>query len=112
MTPTQSIIKFNTDRGLLTFNGPNEHAMLEEELGELLHAIRTNDQYEIVDALNDIRVIATGALWKLGQDPDLSLMETCREILSRTGAIGPEGKFIKDSIQSNLYVADYGLSQR
>ena len=112
MTPTQSIIKFNTDRGLLTFDGLNEHAMLEEELFELLEAVRTNDSYETIDALNDIRVIATGALWKLGQDPDLSLKQTCKEILSRTGAIGPEGKFIKDSIQNNLYVADYELSQR
>lgn len=114
MTATQSIIKFNRDRNLTTFNGPSEVRMLTEELEELVSALSSNDTHEIIDALNDLRVIATGALWKIGQDPELSLKQTCKEILSRKGSIGPDGKWLKniDQDPSTLYTADYTLSRR
>lgn len=112
MTATQSVIKFNQDRNLLVFDGDSELEMLIEELNELFRANLQNNNYETIDALNDIRVLAEGALFKLGQDPELSLQETCKEILSRQGSIGPNGKWLKDLNQdpSTLYKADYTKS--
>ena len=115
MTSTAQIIKFNEDRHLTSFNGPAELAMLSEELDELSVAIARNDEHGIIDALNDLRVLATGALWKYGQQPELSLKQTCKEITSRKGAFDPiSGKWCKDPNQgpSTLYVADYTLSKR
>jgi len=114
VTPTESIIKFNSDRNLTSFDGASELAMIQEEFNELADAIAADDSYEIIDALNDLRVLTVGALWKLGQDPDLSLAQTCKEILSRQGSIGPNGKWLKDLDQdpSTLYKADYSLSRR
>lgn len=115
MTPTQSIIKFNRDRNLTTFDPQAELRMLKSELKEFEDAIKANDSHEIIDALNDLRVLCTGALWKYGQEPDLSLKQTCKEILSRKGALNPiTGKFEKDINQDpdTLYTANYNLSKR
>ena len=114
-TATDLIIKFNTDRRLTYFNPESELAMLNEEVLELTKAIQDKDEYEIIDALNDIRVLVTGALWKLGQDPEASTLETCKEILSRKGDFNPTtGKWEKDKNQdkSTLYKADYTKSRR
>ena len=110
---TDQIIHFNEERNLTSFNALSEYDMLEEELLELKIAIQTGDIYGIKDALNDLRVIATGALWKMGQDPEASLKETCKEILSREGSIGPDGKWLKNPDQdpSTLYKANYSLSE-
>lgn len=112
MTSTEQIIKFNADRHLVDFSGETEVRLLVEELEELKEAIAQGNLYDTIDALNDLRVVATGALWKLGQDPELSLQETCKEILSREGAIGDDGKWYKDKNQDpdTLYKADYNLS--
>jgi len=115
VTATAQIIKFNEDRHLTDFNGPAELAMLSEELQELRIAIEQGDEHGTIDALNDLRVLATGALWKKGQQPELSLKQTCKEITSRKGSFDPiSGKWLKDLNQnpSTLYTADYALSRR
>ena len=114
MTSTQSIVKFNKERNLTKLDLENEYRMLEEELKELREAIDEGDTHKIIDAFNDLRVISTGAVWKAGQDPELSLKQTCKEILSRKGHIGPDGKWLKDPNQpeDTLYKADYNLSKR
>ena len=114
MTATQQIIKFNMDRNLTTFNPEAEYRMLLEELEEFHDAIANNDLDGMIDAMNDLRVIATGGIWKAGQDPELSLKQTCKEVLSRQGSIGPDGKWLKDRSQdpSTLYTANYALSRR
>ena len=114
-TPTDLVIKFNTDRRLTGFNPESELIMLNEEVRELTDAVLKKDEHEIIDALNDIRVLVTGALWKLGQDPDASTLETCKEILSRKGGFNAvTGKWEKDKNQdkSTLYKADYFKSKR
>ena len=114
-TATDLIIKFNTDRRLAHFNPESELAMLNEEVQELTKAVQENNEYEIIDALNDIRVLVTGALWKLGQDPEASTLETCKEILSRKGDFNSTtGKWEKDKNQdkSTLYRANYFNSKR
>lgn len=110
-----AIVEWNKNRNNTEFVRTNEFAMLHEELMELMSA--TND-HEEVDALCDLIVIATGAIWKLGYDPELSMIETLREINSRKQdpiqkamwkAKGISGKWLKHKEQdpSTLYKADY-----
>lgn len=116
MTHTQGIIKFNEDRNLVKgLDMENEYSMLVEELNEELRAaIDTNDEHEQVDALCDIIVIATGALYKKGYHPELAMKQVVKEITSRNGKIGPTGKWEKDKNQDpdTLYKADYTLARR
>jgi len=114
MTPFQGIIKFNEDRNLVKdFTLENEHKMLEEELNELMTAINDKDTYEIIDALCDIIVVATGTIHKMGYIPELALKQTVKEILSRKGELDINGKFQKDINQDpkTLYKADYNLAK-
>lgn len=109
MTATESIIKFNVDRNLTDFCAGAEYKMLAEELQEFYEAMTNNDIYGMIDALSDLRVIATGATWKAGYNPELALLETCKEIHSRQGSMGSDGKWLKDKNQdpATLYKADY-----
>lgn len=50
---------------------------------------------QMVDALGDIIVFATGFMAKLGYDPNHVMDEVLKEIESRTGQI-IDGKFVKD----------------
>ncbi len=103
-----SIIDWNEERGLKDFDLQAEVAMLREELEELENA-KTED--EIIDALCDLRVIATGATHKLGYDPEEAMFETLREIHSRRGKFNPAtGKWEKDKseeAQKKWYKANY-----
>lgn len=110
MNPLQGIVKFNQDRRLAKFKGDAEHAMLLEELQEFYDAYARGDEYEMVDALCDIIVVATGAIYKLGYDPEEALIETVLEITSRKGSYNIEtGKWEKDRDQDpkTLYKAHY-----
>lgn len=116
MTPTQGIIKFNKERNLTNYDGSAEYNMLLEELDkEFFPAVVQGNEYEQVDALCDIIVVATGALWKLGYEPDLALKQTIKEITSRKGSFNQAtGKWQKDVNQdpSTLYKANYNLAKR
>jgi len=104
MTVFEDIKKFNKERGLLKeFNMDNEVAMLKEELQEFIEA---TSEKEMIDALCDIIVVATGGILKLGYDPEKAMKETTMEILSRKGKINESGKFIKDK-NVETYKADY-----
>lgn len=110
MDALQGIVAFNEERALTEFDPLNEHNMLLEELQEFAHAGACEDEYETVDALCDIIVVAAGGLHKLGYNPQEALMETVKEIRSRKGAVNPEtGKWEKDRSQdpATLYKADY-----
>ena len=108
--PLGGIVQFNNERKLTTFNATAEAAMLQEELQEFIYASAQDDTHELVDALCDIIVLATGAIHKLGYDPEMALDETVREILSRRGSFNEStGKWEKDLNQdpATLYKADY-----
>jgi predicted HAD superfamily Cof-like phosphohydrolase len=88
------------------FSLETEVRLLKEELNELQykeHSIfkpfqnsDTTDE-EKVDALCDLIVVATGAIYKLGYDADKAMDETLKEISSRIGSINPDtGKWEKD----------------
>jgi len=64
---------------------------------------------ELVDAFADIIVFSTGALLKLGYDPEKVMNEVIKEINSRTGEI-INGKFVKcktPECQAKWYKADF-----
>lgn len=112
--PLDSIVKFNVQRGLKLFNAKAELLMLEEELQEFKDAFQKNDEHEMVDALCDIIVLATGAIHKLGYDPTKALLETTNEIHSRKGAFNESvGKWQKDLNQdpASLYKANYDVAR-
>jgi NTP pyrophosphatase (non-canonical NTP hydrolase) len=115
MNPLQGIVRFNVDRKLESFNPAAEHAMLSEELQEFFKAYDNDDDYEMLDALCDIIVVATGAIYKMGYHPELALKQTVKEITSRKGSFNEElGKWQKDINQdpSTLYKADYKTARR
>ena len=120
MKPLSEIVKLNQTRYGTDFNGDTAVAKLKEELQELVDGIITNNTDEIVDALSDIIVIATGELTKLKYNPELVLKQTVKEISSRqqdpeqakawaAGNKQPGEKWNKDKSQdpSTLYTADY-----
>ena len=80
MKPLLEIVKLNQTRYGTDFDGDAAVDKLKEELQELLDAIELNDTNEIVDALSDIIVIATGELTKLKYNPELVLKQTVKEI--------------------------------
>lgn len=111
MTALDKVVVWNARRNLTTFDLAAELRMLNEELQELVGATTDHQQ---VDALCDIIVLATGAIHKLGYNPEQSMLETLREINSRQGTINPAtGKWQKDPNQdpSTLYTADYSLTR-
>ena len=108
--PINGIVDFNNDRGLNKFDAEAEYNMLTEELQEFFSAHSEEDENEMVDALCDLIVVATGAIRKLGYDPRIALQETVKEISSRRGSFDEEiGKWLKDEYQDpkTLYKADY-----
>ena len=120
MKPLLEIVKLNQTRYGTDFNGDTAVDKLKEELQELVDGIITNNIDEIVDALSDIIVIATGELTKLKYNPELVLKQTVKEISSRqqdpeqakawaAGNKQPGEKWNKDKSQdpSTLYTADY-----
>ena len=97
---------YNQERGLIErgFNPLTELHMLKEELHEF-EVGSTEEEY--IDALADVIVLATGAMFKLGYRPNCVMNEVVREIMSRTGSINPTtGKWEKDENQ-NGYKADF-----
>ncbi len=110
LTINQRIEIFNIERGLLDngFNYDLELSMLMEEIKEFKVANAYGDKNEMVDALCDIIVVATGGLLKLDYDPTRAMNETLKEIEDRTGTINPvTGKWQK-KLRGNEYKANYG----
>jgi len=115
MNPIEGIVKFNTDRNLTEYLPFSEYNMLMEELQEFMWGGANNDETEMVDALCDIIVVATGALHKLGYDPTKALGETVKEINSREGDFNKStGKWEKNPNQDpkTLYKANYKTCKR
>ena len=119
MSVFDKIIEWNLNRNNLDFNDRVEVVMLEEELDEFIVA---ETSAQMVDALCDIIVVATGAMWKLGYNPNIAMEETLKEINSRQQdpvqkaqweENGAEGKWKKWVYQpsNTLYKADYNKAK-
>ena len=100
--------KWQKERGLLeNFSIDTEVRNLLEEIDELKGAKNDNDA---IDALCDIIVFATAAIMKKGYKVNDCMNETFKELESRTGSIGADGKFYKDTsdaAKARWYKADY-----
>ena len=86
-------------------------ACITEELGEWLEACDNKDEMERVDALADIIVFSSTELLKKGYDVEKVLLETAKEINSRTGAWNEEAqkwqKFKTPEAKALWVKADY-----
>lgn len=120
MKPIQQIIKLNQNRYGLTFNPTSAISKLEEELDEFKKALKDDNEYEKIDALLDICVVAIGEVAKLGYNAELCLKQTVKEISSRRqdpkqkaqwelATKQPGEKWQKDKSQDpdTMYKADY-----
>lgn len=122
----EKIIEWNRERGLLEkgFNHEKETSFIIEELLEStgnynsINAREKAEQYakeitsdvnskdhEVIDALADIIVFATGGIAKLGYNPSAVMNEVYKEINSRTGTL-IDGKYVKDP-NAKKYEADF-----
>lgn len=120
------IVKWNKERGLLEspYVHRREMSFILEEIIESNGSISSEDARInaefwaeeiadedpsnielIVDSYADIIVFATGAIRKLGYDPDKVSIEVLKAINSRTGKI-VDGKFVKD-LDAIRYEPDY-----
>ena len=118
--PLVDIMKLNLERYGTTFDFAKALKKLEEELQEFREAYEANDTEGMVDALQDLTVIAAGETVKLGFNPELCLKQTVKEITCReqdpeqaiAWAAGNKElgeKWLKDPKQdpSTIYTADY-----
>ena len=118
--PLVDIMKLNLERYGTTFDFAKALAKLEEELQEFREAYEANDTERMIDALQDLTVIAAGETVKLGFNPELCLKQTVKEISSREqcpdqaaswakGDRMPGEKWLKNRKQdpSTLYKANY-----
>ena len=105
----EQIVEWNIERKIpKEFDLAKEAGHIAEELSELL---RSKDDSERVDAICDIMVFATGALWKLGYEPTEAMNETLKEINSRGGEWNVDtGKWQK-VITGNEVKADYSKAK-
>lgn len=122
----EKIVKWNDERGLIErgFDHSKEASFILEELlestgnydsitareramgyaNEIVGDARAKE-VQIVDAMADIIVFATGAIAKNGYDPSKVMDEVYKEINSRTGKL-IDGKFVKDK-DAKVYEADF-----
>jgi NTP pyrophosphatase (non-canonical NTP hydrolase) len=91
------VIQWGEARGIVQNSTPAAQAIkTQEELDELIDAIRNNDRVAMADAYGDILVtLVMGAACA-----DLDLVECFKgayeEIKGRTGRLGADGIFYKD----------------
>ena len=97
--PLVDIMKLNQERYGTTFDFEKALAKLEEELHEFRDAFKANDVDGMIDALQDITVIAAGETVKLGYNPELCLKQTVKEISSRQ----------QDPVQATAWANDQKL---
>jgi len=122
--PINKIVELNEERYGLSFNPTQAYSKLYEELEEFKEADLNNDNTEMLDALNDIIVIAVGEIRKMGYNPESTLNETIKEISSReqdpaqrhrwmSGGKHPGEKWLKNKSQdkSTLYKADFNKAR-
>ena len=122
--PIQDIVKLNEERYGLSFNPTQAYNKLYEELEEFKEANLNNDNIEMLDALNDIIVIAIGEIRKMEYNPIYTLNEVVKEISSRKqdviqevrwkeGDKKPGEKWFKDKWQDpeSLYKANFNKAR-
>lgn len=111
-TALEGVVEWNINRNLTTFNPSTSMTLLHREYEELLRHLLEGQP--TVDDWCDLIVVAAGAIYQQGYNPELAMLETLKEISSRQGSIDPTtGKWEKDRSQdpSTLYTANYDLAK-
>ena len=83
--------------------------LLEDEVIKCNPTAQLNINHESVDYLADLIVFAIGGLMKQGYDPEKVLLQTAKEINSRTGKMvnGKFEKFTDEASKAKWYKADF-----
>ena len=108
MTALDRVVVWNARRNLNTFKPSTSMILLHREYEELLRHLLEGQP--TIDDWCDLIVVAAGAIYQQGYNPELAMLETVKEINSRQGAIDPTtGKWEKqkDQPSETLYKADY-----
>jgi len=119
--PLVDIMNLNITRYGYKFNKDKFFRTFDEEYDELKSALKNDDEYELVDAANDMIVVLGGLLTQNKYNPELTLKQTVKEIKARkqdpaqatawkeNPALQDVEKWKKDKNQdvSTLYKADY-----
>lgn len=114
MTIFDQINRWADERRLLNIEWDKsaQASFLAEELSEFLRAKTDNDE---IDALCDLIVFATNAIRLKGYEPNIAMVETLKEIKSRTGAFNNQtGKWEKDKSMEAMafwYTAQYSKAK-
>ncbi len=112
MTALDRVVVWNARRNLNTFKPSTSMTLLHREYEELLRHLLEGQP--TIDDWCDLIVVAAGAIYQQGYNPELAMMETVKEINSRQGTIDPTtGKWEKQKDQplETLYTADYNLAK-
>lgn len=80
MKPLLNIMRLNHERYGSDFEYTKAMEKLSEELSEFTEANANKDEHEMIDALNDIIVVAAGEITKLGYNPELTLKQCVKHI--------------------------------
>lgn len=117
MSVIGQIVEWGNERGITTqtHNTAGFIKNIVEELAELIEADKLDDQQGRIDAICDIVVFCVTELPKLHTIPEAALLETFKEINSRTGGWSEEKqKWIKDTseeAQARWYKANYAITE-
>lgn len=119
--PLLAIRDLNLERYGHVFHKDKFDKTFYSELKELTDAFEANDEYEIIDAANDLIVVLGGLITQKGYNPQLTLKDTVKEITARkqdpvqkqrwkdSPELQHQEKWEKDRNQdvSTLYKANY-----
>lgn len=92
------VVQWANDRGIIENSTPiAQLAKTQEELDELVAAVKANDFPEIVDGIGDVMVTLIIVAAMKGLTIESCLGEAYDVIKHRTGRLNKEGVFVKDS---------------
>ena len=94
---------WNEVRDNLRYSESLEYSMLDEELGEYMEAGITGDRVGQADALGDILVVATGALYKLCEG-DAGKFDDIMLAITAANNLKPEDKVNGKIIKGDKYI--------
>lgn len=90
------VAQWARDRNLIEGSTPQHQIdKLDEEVGELVHALGFGDPPEIIDAIGDIQVVLAVMCAQLGLDIDACREVAWNEIKDRKGKM-VDGVFVKE----------------
>ncbi len=100
----EEVMMWNEDRDNLNYSPSLEYSMLDEELEEYMEAGITDDIVGQADALIDIIIVATGALYKL-LDGNKQKFDDCMLTVTAANNLKPVDKVNGKIVKGDKYIA-------